>query len=489
MTISKSKFVAGWQCLKRLYFIVHEPDLTGDVEATDLAIMQQGREVGELARGLFPGGVVVKAGGLAEAIRTTRELVANPEVPAIFEGAFEDSGVYVRVDILQRRKDNRFRLIEVKSSASLKDEHLPDVAIQAHVVCQSGIDLASSFLAHINRGYVYPGGVIDPWRLFRIKNLTRRVEKLQVKVSSQLQAELDAISKPTPPDIQRGPQCTDPRPCEFYDSCNPPIPEDHISYLPRISTKIIVKLRELGVSSIRDIPDDYPLSERLRHACTSVQTGQSWFSSNLKGELSALQYPVCFMDFETVNPAIPRFPGMRPYDHIPFQWSVHVQGRPGEAPEHHEFLASDRRDPRREFIMSLCGALGQQGSIVVYNGSFESQRLSELAEWLPEFSEGIEGIHGRLWDLLPVVRDRVYHPVFAGSYSLKAVLPAFVPDMTYEGMDVADGQQAGLAWEAMVRGDADQPSREGLRKALLDYCGQDTLGLVRVLDKLRLIAT
>jgi predicted RecB family nuclease len=191
------------------------------------------------------------------------------------------------------------------------------------------------------------------------------------------------------------------------------------------------------------------------------------------------------MDFETLNPAIPRFAGMRPYDQIPFQWSVHLQKEPGRALEHFEFLATDTNDPRREFITSLCSALGRSGSIVVYNQQFESQRLSELAAWQPDFAGRIKKIQRRLWDLLPVVRNHVYHPAFAGSYSLKAVLPALVPEMSYDGMAVANGQDAGLAWESLVRGGLDQSERERTRKALLDYCRQDTLALVRLLDKLR----
>jgi hypothetical protein len=125
-----------------------------------------------------------------------------------------------------------------------------------------------------------------------------------------------------------------------------------------------------------------------------------------------------------------------------------LQKEPGAEPEHHEFLATGTNDPRREFITSLCTALGEKGSIVVYNQQFESQRLSELAAWLPEFSGRIEKIQCRLWDLLPVMRNHVYHPAFAGSFSLKDVLPALVPELTYEGMIVANGQDAGLAWES-----------------------------------------
>jgi len=176
---------------------------------------------------------------------------------------------------------------------------------------------------------------------------------------------------------------------------------------------------------------------------------------------------------------------MRPYDQIPFQWSVHVQRQPGAAPDHFEFLATDKTDPRPAFISTLCDALGDRGSIVVYHQQFESQRLSDLASWLPELSGRISKIQHRLWDLLPIVRDHVYHPAFGGSYSLKSVLPALVPEMTYRGMEVADGQAAGLAWVSLLLSDCDETQRQRTRKALLDYCAQDTLAMVRLVEKLR----
>jgi hypothetical protein len=192
-----------------------------------------------------------------------------------------------------------------------------------------------------------------------------------------------------------------------------------------------------------------------------------------------------FADFETVNRAIPS--GMRPYDHLPFQWSVHVQRQPGAEPEHYEFLATNASDPRREFISSLCAALGESGSILVYS-SFESQRLGELASWFPEFADRINAIQARFFDLLLVAREYTYHPAYAGSYSIKMVLPALVPEMTYDGMEVANGQAAGLAWESLVRGGLGRDEHERIRKALLDYCGQDTLAMVRLLDRLKLQA-
>jgi hypothetical protein len=486
MRISKTKFCAGVQCLKRLYLLVHEPELAAELDAASEAIMAQGREVGMLARQLFPGGVEIPSDGrLDEAIRATRELVANPEVPAIFEGVLEHQNVLVRVDILHRRRDGRWQLIEVKSTTDVKDHHVGDVAIQHRVVRRSGIDLASSYLAHVNRDYIYQGGAIAVHRFFRIRNLTRRVEKLQPKLPSTLRSQFSVLGMPEAPRIAAGPQCSHPVTCEFFDRCNPPLPDDHILKLPRIHASEVAKLAALGVESIPDIPENYPLTERLRRACASVQTGKPWFSPELKDELETLRYPLYFADFETVCPAIPLFAGMRPYDHIPFQWSVHLQRQPGAEPEHFELLATDTSDPRPAFVSALCDALGDRGSIVVYNQQFESQRLSELASWLPEFAGRIDKIQHRLWDLLPVVRNHVYHPAFGGSYSLKSALPALVPEMRYEGMEVADGQAAGRAWESLVRGGLDRNEPDRIIKVLLAYCGRDTLGMMALLEKLQ----
>jgi len=345
------------------------------------------------------------------------------------------------------------------------------------------LDVGSCCLAHVNRSYVFSGGMVDPWRFFRIRNVTRQVERLRPRLTFQLRAAFIVLSMPTAPDIKPGTHCTHPVTCEFYDLCNPPLPDDHIGYLPRLHASAEEQLDQMGVESIHDIPDDFPLSERQRRACTSMQTGEPWFNPELGATLESLRYPLYFADFESVNPAVPRFPGMRPYDQLPFQWSVHVLREPGAEQEHYEFLATDASDPRREFISSLCAALGESGSILVYS-SFESQRLSELRGWLPEFGECIMAIQARLFDLLPVVREHTYHPSYAGSYSIKSVLPALVPEMTYDGMEVSNGLSAGLAWESLVRG-IDNSERDRLMKALLAYCGQDTLALVRLLEKLR----
>ena len=484
--LSKSKFVAGVQCLKRLYYQIHQPALAELTEESQEARLEQGNEVGLLAQSRFPRGAFVSfEEGLGDALAQTAALLEDLSIPAIFEATLQHQGVLVRVDILERRPGNRWRLIEVKSSVDLKDHYLYDVAIQAHVLRGCGLDISSSCLMHLDRDYVYDGQKYDPKELFNIRNLTGQIRKLESEIPKLLRAQRKCLAQEHPPEISPGPQCSHPVPCEFYTHCNPPVPEHHISSLPRLSSKKQMELLDQGISLIHEIPEDFSLTENQIRAWISVKTGQPWISDDLAKEVARLKYPLYFMDFETLYPAIPRFAGMWPYSHIPFQWSVHRQMSTDGELEHAEFLAETAVDPRRDFIDSLCKAVGKRGQIVAYNATFESQRLADLANWMPEYAERITTIRARLWDLWPFVKRHVYHPQFQGSYSLKVVLPALVPGSSYEGMEVSHGDEAGLVWDQMICGAPNPAERQRLKSALLDYCRQDTLAMAKVLDALR----
>jgi predicted RecB family nuclease len=487
LSLSKSRFIAGLQCPKRLYLEVHQPDLAAGCDEGGQAVMDQGHEVGLVAQKRFTGGISVGFGdgGFAQAIRDTKELLSNPTVPAIFEAAFEHNGVFLRTDILERVDSSKFRLIEVKSSTSVKDQHLYDVAVQRHVLISSEVQVTSASLMHLNRDYVYAGGDYDLNALFKLVSFTGEMAIAPAEIADRLAKDFTMIGADATPDIEPGDQCNKPFTCEFFDHCNLPLAADHIAHLPGMRSKMRAALAELGVTLIGAIPNDFKLTDQQHHACRSVKTGKTWIAPELANELASLKYPLCFMDFETIFPALPRFMGMRPYDQSPIQWSVHKQESPGAQIEHCEFLAEDVSDPRLKFAESLCSALKGAGSIVVYNQTFEKQRLSELSSHLPKYRKEIDCIRDKLWDLLPMVRAHVYHPAFEGSYSLKKVLPALVPSMKYDGMEVADGGQAGLAWQKMISPETPVLERQQLRRALLDYCGQDTLALARLVACLR----
>lgn len=486
VNLSKSKFVAGHQCLKRVYLQVHEPDMAGEADEKTQAVMEQGREVGRWAQKMFPGGLLIEAGHeeLGKALEQTEQAVAKKHLPAVFEAAFAHDKILARVDILKRLPTNRWRLIEVKSSNSLKDYHLYDVAIQRHILEGCGFKVIPC-LMHLNREYVYDGRRYDLKRLFVIHDLTDEIKAIKEEVKDLIREERKVLARATPPDIEPGSQCRNPFTCEFYDHCNKPLPVDHVENLPGISAKNLEKLAALGIESIADIPKDFPLTDRQKRAWECAKTGKPWFGKGLKEALAELRYPLYFMDFETLGVALPRYAGMSPYDQIPFQWSVHVQRKLGADLEHYEFLPEENVDPRLAFVMALFPVVGKKGSVVAYNAGFESGCLEDLAQWFPKYRDNITNIQKRLWDLLPVMRDHVYHSAFCGSFSLKSVLPALVPGMSYDGMEVAEGSDAGLAWEKMIHGEVQGMERNRLREALLAYCKQDTLAMVRLLDVLR----
>jgi hypothetical protein len=487
MRLSKSRFTAGLQCHKRLYLQVHQPGLAAEPDASTQARFEQGIEVGRVARGLFPEGVLVEAehAELDKALAQTSRLVADSKAPAVFEATFDHQDVLVRVDVLQRQaKGKCWKLIEVKSSTTIKDYHLPDVTIQRFVLEEHGFTVIPC-LMHLNREYIYDGRTLDLSKLFTIADVTAETDDLIKDVPAEVRAQLQMLSKDVAPEIEPGPQCNKPFHCEFFDICNKKAPADHVTYLPRISESKLRRLADLGVSSIRNIPSGFPLTETQQHAFASAVSGKTWFSKGLAKTLKELKYPLYFMDFETLGPAIPRFAGMSPFGPIPFQWSVHVQRNGRDELEHYEFLAEDASDPRLAFLKSLIRVLGGTGHIVVYNQSFEASVLATLGSRSSEHKPAVYGLLQRLWDLLPVIRSHTYHIEYQGSFSLKDVLPALVPEMTYEGMEVAEGTQAGLIWERMKHGQVDEAEKRRLRTALLAYCKQDTLAMVRLLEVLR----
>jgi predicted RecB family nuclease len=485
LELSKSKFVAGLQCLKRLYLEVHQPELAAVPDEQTTAGFEQGHEVGRVAQEMFPGGLLIEAGsgGLREALKQTEEAVPDGHHPAIFEAVFTHDNVLAKVDILERLPKNRWRLIEVKSSTSLKDHYLYDVAIQRLMLENLGLKVVPC-LMHLNREYVYDGKRYDLEKLFVLRDLTAETSALEPEVKDLLQEEWKVLARENAPDVEPGKHCTDPSACEFYEVCNKSLPIDHVANLPGITAKKLEQLASLGIKSIGEIPSSFPLTERQKRARECARTGKPWFGRDLKEALTTLTYPLYFMDFETLGAALPRYAGMSPYDQLPFQWSVHVQSKRGAEPEHYEFLAHDSLDPRPEFVKTLSEVIGKKGSVLAYNSGFESRCLASLAEELPQYRDEIGHIRDRLWDLLPVIRAHVYDSEFRGSYSLKWVLPALIPEMTYDGMTVAKGDEAGLAWEKMTRAAARSVERTELRNALLAYCRQDTLALVKLLHVL-----
>ena len=481
--LSKSKFIAGLQCLKRLWNQCYRPGERPEPDPATQAIFDTGHLVGEFARQLVPGGVLVEEDHMhhAQAIETTRRLMADETVPAIYEAAFEFEDIRIRVDILERRPGGKWRMLEVKSSTAVHDVNRYDVAIQKYVLEGCGLEIEAVCLVQINSQYVYDGEHLKSDEFLTVTDMSEDVASLEQDVRILLSREQEILAVSEPPDIEPGRQCHDPYTCEWYEECRATKPEFWVNELYYVGLPRLSRLEELGITEIADIPDEVGLTEIQTRIRDCVRSGEMCVNPALRNAFDDLVYPIHYLDFETFMPAIPRYKGTHPYQTIPFQWSDHVLHEDGTL-EHHEWLCDGDRDARQEFAESLIDVLGTSGSVVHYS-SFEKTRLNELIGSLPILADQLQSIVNRLWDLLPVIRDHIYHPGFFGSFSLKAILPVLIPEMSYDDLDVQEGAAAQIAYTEMIDAGTSPERKAELRRQLLEYCKQDTLAMVRLHER------
>jgi hypothetical protein len=488
LRLSKSRYTVGLQCHRRLWWTVHEPDAPELVIDPALqAIFTQGHRVGEAARERFPGGVLVdlEHWKVSERVEVTAAAL-RAGASVVYEASFSADNVFVAVDVLHRSPDrDGWTLTEVKSTASVKDEHVLDAAVQAHVVRAAGLPVSRVEVMHLNRECKHP----DLSNLFIRADVTERVKEFLPHIPDEVSKQLAMLGRDQPPEVATGPHCSEPWECPFMERCWPTPPEHAIGTL-YASPKKRAALVEEGYDTILDLPDDVPLQGIADRQRRAVQSGSIVVDPGLSEALAVIVSPVAHLDFETIGPAIPVWPGCSPYDAVPVQFSVRIKDERGGPSKEIAWLAHGPADPRPAVACALIDALGGTGSVVVYNKGFESGRLRELAEAVPDLAPELLAIEARLVDLLPIVRGYVYHPAFGGSFSLKAVAPALVPGFGYEDLDVGDGGAASSALAAVILDGepADDVERAALRRTLLAYCARDTLGTVGVLERLRGLA-
>ncbi|KXK08230.1 MAG: hypothetical protein NBKEAIPA_01825 [Nitrospirae bacterium] len=483
--LSKSRFLSGLQCHKRLYLEVHAPALATKPDAATQAILDMGTELGELARRRFPGGRLVEVGyrQSQEALAQTEQLLQAPDVPAIFEGAFQYDQVLVRVDVLERvgvtaLGQPTWRLIEVKSSTKVKQIHLDDLAIQSYVLEGAGLVLADICLMHVNTQYLFDGRAIDLTKLFEVRSLNELVRPRLATVAEQLAGMQEMLAGSSAPNLAPDEHCHSPYECPFWAHCTRDKPARWIYHLPG-GSKTVVLLRDQGIETIDDIPEHVSLTPVQRR----VRDNREWIGAGLWSALEGARYPVHHLDFETFMPAVPKFAETRPYQVIPTQWSNHVEEADGTL-RHAEYLCRDGRDPREALTVTLLESLGQEGSICVYS-SYERSILERLAEEFPALRKDLKRAIARLWDLHAVIKDHYYHPGFEGSYSIKAVLPAVVPSLRYDDLAIRDGGTAAFEYYRMVFAVNDWIEKARIEEALLRYCERDTLAMVELRRELK----
>lgn len=477
--LSKSRYTAGVQCHKLLWWKVHEPNA---VELQPDKVLQdrfdQGTQVGEVARTRFGGGVLVEG----RSVEQTRKLIDDGAAPAIFEASFQADNTFVAVDILTPA-DGGFHLIEVKSASSQEEKHLPDVAVQIHVLAQSGIRVTGADVMHLNKECRYP----DLTNLFQRTDVTEAVQPLLGKVGWEIDAQLRMLEGPLA-DVPIGLQCYEPYKCPFMERCWPR-ERDHIMKLCGIGPIKGCDFMLTGVSRIPDLPASQKLNATQKRQIRAMKEGRIIVEPGLAKALKAFDGRLGYLDFETIQRAVPVWPGMAPWEQAPAQFSYHEANGDGTY-THAEYLAEGPKDCRPELARKMVEATKNAEKIATYS-HFEKTTIQGLQKAVPELRPELEALERKLVDLLPIVRENVYHPDFLGSFSLKYVLTPLVPELTYDDLVIVDGLVASveIARLLFVAGKIAKAEHDRVRQDLLNYCERDTWAMVKVLEKLRTVAS
>ena len=483
--ISKSAFIRGMQCEKSLYLHRRHPELRDEISEAQEAIFTRGTNVGILAQQLFPGGVNVKPdehSQIQESIEKTSQLIESGE-KIIYEAAFRHGNALAFIDILVK-EGRGWHIYEVKSSTKVDDVHMLDAAFQLNLLINSGLRVKDVSIVHLNTQYVRKGD-LNIHELFTITSVFHQAGDVLNQVIENLRRFGKVLKRDAVPDIPIGPHCFDPYDCDFMGHCWKHVPENSVFEMGNLRGDKKFELYNQGIIHIKDIPDEYPLSVKQRIQVVCERNGNTIIDKAKVNEfLNSLTYPLYFFDLETVNPPVPLFDNSRPYQQIPFQFSIHNKKSKRSAAGHYEFLAEAGPDPRPELIRQFLRYTANPGDILVYNQAFEVGRLRELARDFPEYENELNNRIERVKDLIIPFRSKAYYTSgMRGSYSIKAVLPEIVPELSYDEMEIGDGGAAMHAYERLIT-ETNPEKTQQTRNALLEYCKLDTLGMVRILEVL-----
>ncbi|MEQ8324043.1 MAG: DUF2779 domain-containing protein [Vicingaceae bacterium] len=483
--LSKSTYIRGLQCHKSLFLNKFHKDLRDEISDEQQRIFSRGSSVGELAQQLFPDGKDASPENYYDfkpAIAQTNQWIDQGQ-EVIYEAAFQFEGVLAALDILVHR-EGKFYAYEVKSSTEVKDYHLNDASLQYYVMKGCGIKVEDFSIVYINNQYVRAGD-IDVHQLFTIESVLEQATDLQLNVAKSIASMKETLEGGVVPEIDIGPHCSDPFSCDFSGHCWAGIPEDSVFDLVR-SGKKSWNFYNRGILELSDIPEGEELSDTQQIQVDGIKFGHEVFDkAKVEEFLNKWKFPLYFLDFETIFPGVPLYNKSRPYQQVPFQYSLHVLYEDGRL-DHHEFLhETDGSDPREPMMNRLIKELGTKGNIVAYNASFEIGCMQGIAELFPRFQEDVALITDRVVDLLIPFRSRwVYKPAMKKSASIKYVLPALVPELSYKDLEIQEGGTASSTFESMVRGE-DVPDQDKVRKDLLEYCKLDTLAMVEIYKYLK----
>ncbi|MEJ2500314.1 MAG: DUF2779 domain-containing protein [Campylobacterales bacterium] len=490
MSLSKSLYTRGIQCPKSLWLKKYNPDVLTPPDAAALARFETGNVVGDLACDLFPGGreVDYDASDFAGMAETTKRWL-DEGLEHVYEATFIYEGIVVMVDIL-RRSPGGVEIYEVKSSGDVKEIYLHDVSIQQYVLERLGYNVLRSHVVHIDTSYVR-GDALDLHGLFKIVDVTAEADALQSDIPLKLsEFETYLADRVHEPAIEIGKQCKKPYDCDAIDYCwkvQRNIPDYSVFNIFSLGSKKQVELYERGIVNIEDIPDDYPMTAAQKKKVDIVKQHKVHIDQEqIEAFLGTLTNPLYHLDFDTFQQAVPKWKGIKPYQQIPFQFSLHIEHQGGTL-EHREFLAREGIDPRRELAQRLVEEIPAGVTALAYNMAFEKRVIADLADAFPDLAGHLLAINENMKDLMvPFQKQHYVTPDMRGSYSIKYVLPALVPEMEQAYKQLEGVQNGGDAMLAFAHLESVPPEkRPEVRSALLRYCELDTLAMVKILQALR----
>ncbi|MGB5336679.1 MAG: DUF2779 domain-containing protein [Woeseiaceae bacterium] len=480
--LSKSRLLSAWQCPKKLFLETFRPELAVYSAQTE-ALFATGHQVGDIAEALYgtAQSVVIPFNRRTDVMlsETDALLHAGASFP-IFEATFRFEGVLVRVDVLLPDGD-RWRAIEVKAGTSVKDHYVLDCAIQDWVMRQVNLPLSSISLAHIDNQFVFPGGS-DYDGLLTEVDLTGEVRTVEPTVDTLVERARAAVTGEMP-EVQVGAHCSKPYDCPFVDFCWPTDAEYPISGLGGSKAKL-GNYVAMGHADIRDVDASSITSATQARIHRVTQSGEPEVIDGARKELELLPFPRYYLDFETIAPAVPFWPGTRPYAAVPVQWSCHIDDGSAEHlhqnMRHEEFLDLSGEPPMRALAEALIRCLGDDGPIVVYT-RYEERVINSLIDSYPDLADALHGILRRLFDLHPVVKANYYHPQMLGSWSIKAVLPTIAPQMDYSKLEgIKEGSAASNGFIEAIAPTTCPARRVELEEQLRRYCKFDTQAMAEI---------
>lgn len=478
-SLSKSRVLDYLQCPKRLYLSVNQPELAQE-SADRQERIEAGKKIGRLTRTMFTDGILIAGDNvdLAAAVELTRLAMRDHPDRPLFEATVKHQGLLVQSDILIPDGDG-YRMVEVKSSTEVKDHYLQDSAVQTWALENAGVKVNSVAIMHVDNGFDY-GGSGNYRGLLKEVDVTESIQMFVEQVPMWIE-DCRHLLKSGMPAVDIGKQCDKPVECPFKGHCGAGQSEYPVHLLPNAAGKRVAELLKAeGYQDLRDVPAGKLENENLERIRRVTVSGVAELDAAAGQAMAALHFPRYYLDFETIQFAIPIWPDTRPYQQLPFQWSCHVETTAGQL-EHFEFLDVTGEPPLRRFAESLIETLGGDGPILVYNQAFEKSRIQELAIMFPDLAPQLTSLLDRVVDLLPIARQYYYHPAMKGSWSIKAVLPTIAPDLDYSALDeVQDGGSAQLAYAEAIANETPADRREELRRALSIYCSLDTMAMVRL---------